>query len=396
MDRIVEQTKRKEFLERGFKKRFGRLPTVWAQAPGRVDLMGNHTDYNEGYVMTMAIDRNTWLAARPRDDRKVAVYSLNVQGGGEFDLNQIRRDAHSPWTDYVRGVAAVFQKEGFPLRGFDGLIHSTIPFGSGLSSSAAIEVVTATVLRMLSDGWEIEPPKLAQLCQRAENEFVGMKCGIMDPYSSALGKAGGAILLDCRNLTSRTVSLPEGVQIMICDTRAERALTGSEYGERRAQCEEGVRRLTDFFPSVTHLRDVSREQFLAHEALLPEVIAKRCRFVIEENQRVLRLAEALSVGDRAAIGALATESYEGARDLYEIVSPEAEAMYEAVRSAPGVVSARQAGAGFGGCLVAFAEDGSVDAFAEHVSSRYRADTGIEPEVYRVKASPGAGPVDFSG
>jgi galactokinase len=385
---------RKSTISKEFEQRFGQVPTLWAQAPGRIDLMGNHTDYNEGFVMTMAIDRNTWMAARPRDDRKVTVYSLNVQGGGAFDLNDIRHDELSPWTDYVRGVAAVFQDEGFALRGFDGLIHSTIPFGSGLSSSAALEVVTATTLRMLAVSWDIDPVRSALLCQRAENDFVGMNCGVLDQYSSTLGQAAHSLLLDCRKLTHRTTSLPDDLQVVICDTRVKRELTGSEYGERRAQCEEGVLRLADFYPGVTHLRDLTLEQLIEHEADLPEVVAKRCRFIIEENLRVLEMAEALSADDRAAIRGLTEASYAGARDLYEIVAPTTEPMMDAVMSRSGVVGARQAGAGFGGCLVAFVERNSVDAFAEHVSAQYLTETAIEPEVYPVQAAPGTGPLAF--
>ena len=236
---------------------------------------------------------------------------------------------------------------------------------------------------------------MRSLCQRAENEFVGMNCGVLDQYTSVLGHAGHSLLLDCRNLTHRTVSIPDDLQVVICDTRVERELTGSEYGERRAQCEEGVLRLADFYPGVTHLRDLTLEQFVEHEAVLPEVVAKRCRFIIEENQRVLDLAAALSADDRTAIRALTEASYTGARDLYEIVSPATEPMMEAVLSGPGVVGARQAGAGFGGCMVAFVEAHAVDAFAEHVRTRYRAKTTIEPEVYPVLAAVGAGPLEFT-
>ena len=387
---------RKTMVSEQFKQEFGRSPTLWVQAPGRVDLMGNHTDYNEGYVMAMAVDRNTWLAALPREDRKVTVHSLNVEGGGEFDLDDIRHDEVSPWTNYVRGVASVFQEEGFALRGFDGLIHSTIPFGSGLSSSAALEVVTATTLKSLSGGWEIAPVRLALLCQQAENRFVGMNCGILDPYSSTMGQAGKSLLLDCRHLTHRTTSIPDDLQVVICDTRLERELTGSEYGERRAQCEAGVRRLADFYPGVTHLRDITLEEFAEHEVDLPEVVARRCRFVIEENQRVLDLASALSTDDRSAIRTLTEASYTGARDLYGIVSSATEPMMEVVMSAPGAVGARQAGAGFGGCMVAFVERNSLAAFEEYVSTRYRGETTLKPEVYPVQAARGAGPLSLQG
>jgi galactokinase len=222
-----------------------------------------------------------------------------------------------------------------------------------------------------------------------------MNCGILDQYSSILGQAGHALLLDCRNLNHRTASIPDDLQVVICDTRVERALTGSEYGDRRAQCEEGVRRLTEFYPGITHLRDLTLEQFMKHQADLPLGVAKRCRFIIEENQRVLDLAVALSGDDRAAVRTLTEASYVGARDLYGIVSPDTEPMMEAIRTGPGVIGGRQAGAGFGGCMVAFVEDHAVGAFTEYVSSRYGEESGIEPEVYRVRAVQGAGLLEVS-
>jgi galactokinase len=386
----MNQNERQQFIRQEFTKRFGQPPTLWTQAPGRVDLMGSHTDYNQGYVLTMAIDRNTWLAARPRTDRKVQVYSLNVEGGGEFSLDHISHDPAVPWANYVRGVADVFQAAGFPMYGFDGLIHSTIPFGSGLSSSAAIEVATAMMFKMLAGNWDIKPVQLALLCQRAENQFVGVNCGILDQYSSVMGQPGRALLLDCRHLTGQTAVLPDETQVVICDTRARRELTGSEYGQRRAQCEEGARLLAAFYPQVTTLRDVSPEQFARHERDLPEVVVRRCRFIIQENRRVLELAQALSSNDQPAVGRLASESYAGARDLYEIGSAEMESMITAMRSGPGVLGARQAGAGFGGCMVAFVEKNRVQAFAEHVTATYRAATAIDPKVYPVEAAAGAG------
>ncbi len=385
--------KHKQLITAEFTKHFNHPPIVWSRAPGRVDLMGSHTDYNKGYVMTMAIDRDTWIAARPRTDRQVSIASLNLGGTATFSLDEIVYDEVVPWTNYIRGVANVLQNAGHTLTGFDGLIHSTIPFGSGLSSSAALEVATATLFNLL-DNLGIDSARLALFCQHAENEFVGVNCGILDQYSSALGQAGRALLLDCRHLTTETAALPENVQVVICDTRAERELTGSKYGERRAQCEEGARRLTEFYPGVTALRDVPLAQFIKHEADLSEIVVKRCRFIIEENQRVLDLAEALSTNDLAALKSLTAESYLGARDLYQIGCPEMEAMMQAMTSAPGVIGARQAGAGFGGCMVAFVDTSSVEAFVQHVQKTYGAVTGIEPKVYPVQAAAGAEVLTF--
>ena len=388
------QTHRKR-LTTAFSTLYGAEPEVWVRAPGRVDLMGSHTDYNLGYVLTLPIDRDTWIAARPRADREVRVCSLNVDGEGCFSLDNITHDEHSPWTNYVRGVAAVLQEEGYALSGCDGLIHSTVPIGSGLSSSASLECATAVLFQTLGD-WDIAPVQLALVCQRAENEFVGMNCGILDQYTSILGQEGCALLLDCRDLSSRPVALPADIAVIICNTKAHRELTGSEYGERRAQCEEGVRLLSRFYPEVNALRDVSLAQFKVHEVDLPPVVARRCRFIIEENERVLALTEALPSGDRAAVGDLMTASYVGARDLYEIGSPEMAAMMDAMMGAPGVIGARQAGAGFGGCMVALVEAGDVEAFARAVQGSYSAATSIEPEIYPVQAAAGAGNMETPG
>jgi galactokinase len=384
---------RRDLIEAQFRERFGGEPMVWARAPGRVDLMGSHTDYNLGYVLTQAIDRDTWIAARPRSDGAVVIESLNLEGRGEFQIEEIEYDAAVPWTNYVRGVAAVLQEEGYPLRGFDGLIHSTIPFGSGLSSSAALEVATAVLFDTLGE-LSLNPVQMALFCQRAENEFVGMNCGILDQYSSTMGKAGSVLLLDCRDLSSQTKPVVDGIQVVICDTRTKRELTGSEYAERRAQCEKGTRILAGFYSGVEALRDVSLKQLNTHRGVLSDVVYRRSRFVIEENQRVLDMADALARGDREAIGALAAASYAGARDLYEISCHEMERMIAAMRSGPGVIGARQAGAGFGGCMVAFVERESLDEFTQHVRERYHAGTGIEPEVYPVQAAPGAAPLVF--
>ncbi|MDX1415488.1 MAG: galactokinase [Candidatus Promineifilaceae bacterium] len=380
---------REEYISDEFRERFGREPSVWTRAPGRVDLMGSHTDYNMGYVMTMSIDRDTWIAAAPRKDSQVSIYSTNIPGGATFSVHdEIAYDEELSWTNYMRGVAAVLRAEGYTLPGFDGLVHSTIPFGSGLSSSAAIEMATVQLFSHLGD-LELDPVQMALIGQKAENNFVGVNTGILDQYSSVNGEDGCTLLLDCRHLSHEIVAMPPGIQVVICNTRAERNLTGTEYDERRAQCEEGVRLLQKYDPDVTALRDVSPVMFAQHRQALPEIIARRCQFIIEENQRVLDLAEVLPQGDPGTLKRLFTESYQGARDLYEIGAPAMAAMMKAMSSAPGVVAARQAGAGFGGSMVALVKNGFQEPFAAHVADAYERETGIPPEVYPVKAAPGA-------
>ncbi len=390
----METRSRVTLLDNKFVELYHKKPVIWARAPGRVDLMGSHTDYNQGYVLTQAIDRETWIAACPREDQRVVFHSLNLPGAADFDLQeQITYDQQTTWTNYVRGVAEIFRLQGYPLQGFDGLILSTVPVGSGLSSSAALEVACAVLINKICD-LHIDPVTIALLCQRAENEFVGMNCGILDQYTSMMGESGSVLLLDCRDISSTTRKIADGIQVVICDTQAKRELTGSEYPERRAQCEEGARFFANQHPEIIALRDVTLELFADHSAELPPVVAKRCRFVIEENQRVLDMADAISTGDRHEINTLCSDSYTGARDLYEIGSPEMEKMMTAMLSGPGVIGARQAGAGFGGCMVAFVEDHSLEVFTAHVSKQYQVSTGINPKVYPVQAAPGAGILEY--
>ena len=390
---MIDIEDRKTTITAAFQEAFDAEPLYWSRAPGRVDLMGSHTDYNMGYVMTMTIDRDTWIAARPRTDRKVRIRSLNVGGESVFSLDQIGHDTHVSWSNYVRGMATVVQAAGHELQGFDALIHSNVPFGSGLSSSAAIEMATAVTLQQIS-GFELDPVDMALYGQKAENEFVGVSTGILDQYSSAMGKAGSALELDCRHLTSKNVRIADGLRVVICDTRAERNLVGSEYDDRRAQCEEGVRILQKVDPTIQALRDVTAEQFSALESEMPPLVARRCRFIIEENQRVLDLAAVLPAYNAHALNDLFTTSYEGARDLFEIGAPAMESMMRAMTSGPGVVAARQTGAGFGGCMVALVKKGYVPQFCDHVQQAYSLETGIEPRTFAVVAAPGAGVVKF--
>ncbi len=379
---------RKDYLRQEFISRYQSEPECWTRAPGRVDLMGSHTDYNLGYVMTMAIDRDTWIAARARPDRRVRLYSLDMHSGAEFSLDALTKDGKTPWTDYVRGIAKFAQETGYALRGFDGLIHSSVPFSAGLSSSAALEMAAALMFQAVS-GFTMDPVEMALLGQKAENLFVGVNTGILDQYSSAMGEAGKTILLDCRTLTSELVKMSPALQVVICDTKTKRELVGSEYDDRRSQCEQGVKILQAADPTIASLRDVSLELFEDMKAQLPPVVRKRCQFILEENQRVLDLAEPLAANDAGALEAIFSASYCGARDLYEIGAPNMEAMYQSMSQAPGVVASRQAGAGFGGCMVSLVRPAMVETFSTAVKRAYKERTGLAAEIYAVQAAQGA-------
>ena len=366
-----------------FHRRFGTEPEFLVRAPGRVDLMGSHTDYNLGHVLTMAISRDVWIAGRARHDTIVRVYSMGLDDEQCFDVASLTLGGRTGWVDYVRGVAAVLASERLQLRGFDAVIHSTVPIGSGLSSSAALECATATAFQ-LTGGWTVEPARMARLCQRAEHEWAGVKCGILDQYTSYFGQADSVLVLDCRTVSHSCSRISSGLEVFICDTRSKRELVGSEYSSRRAQCEEGARRL-----GVRALCDVTLEDLMKHQETLPAEVFRRCRFILEEDARVRPMAAALSSGDERAIGNLCEESFRGACDLYEISAPSMHAMMDAMINAPGVVGARQAGAGFGGCMVAIVRREQAQAFAESTRSRYLVSTGIQPDVYAVRGAGGA-------
>ncbi len=376
-------------MREAFRTRFGREPEYWVRAPGRVDAMGSHTDYNEGFVLTLSIDRDSWIAAAPRTDGRVCAESMNVAGRHAFEIDGGVETRVSGWAIYVQSVAQVLRQEGLAFPGCDLLVHGTLPLASGLSSSASLEAAAALLFASLG-GFALEPVRAAKLCQRAENEVVGVQCGILDQYSSILGEAGSALLLDCRHLTHAYAPIPDDLQPVICDTRAPRELSGSAYGERRASCEAGVRVLAGRIPGVTALRDVTSAQLAEYASELDPTVERRCRFVLEENERVHGLARALAADDRGAIGALCAQSFAGARDLYEISVPAMEAMLEAILAAPGVVSGRQAGAGFGGCMLALVEAQRVDDFVASTADSYAHATGTVPGIHAVRSAVGAG------
>jgi galactokinase len=376
---------RNDILTQHFARAFDGKPDLIVRAPGRVNLIGEHTDYNDGFVLPMAIDYDIRIAARARPDRTVRLYSADLDNHDTFSLDDVRRVGDKPtWADYVRGVADVLQREGFSLRGIDAAISGNVPRAAGLSSSAAMELAAITAFRRLS-ALDLDPVRAALLGQRAENEFVGMRCGIMDQFISSLGKADHALLIDCRSLGYELVPLPAGARVVVTDSAIRRGLVDSAYNERRAQCEEGARLM-----GVKALRDVTVEMFEAHQARLPGVTARRCKHIVTEDQRTLDSVEALKRGDLAAFGKLMNTSHASMRDWFEITTPDIDTLVEIQQNMPGCFGARMTGGGFGGCTVALVQDGAVPAVVEAIQAQYPARTGKTPQVYVCRATDGAG------
>ena len=386
------ETDRIGALRRRFRQLFDTEAAVVVRAPGRVNLIGEHTDYNDGYVLPVAIDRSVLLAASPRPDRRVIVHALDFDQRAEFFLDDITRDTEHPWSNYQRGVAWVLQSEEFTLPGLNVALISDVPIGAGLSSSAAVEVAAAYAWRVLGK-LELDLVRLALLCQRAENEFVGMSCGIMDQFISALGQRDSALLIDCRRLDYELVPIPARTAIIVADTRVRRELVASEYNARRRECEEGVRLLQRYLPGITALRDVSPVQFAEHQDRLPDVVRRRCRHVVHENDRVLRAVAALRAGDVGTFGQLMNESHTSLRDDYQVSCPELDALVEAAWRVEGVYGSRMTGAGFGGCTVSLVDESAVGAFRERVAAAYQAATGTAPEIYVCRAEAGVEAVE---
>lgn len=374
-----------------FRSRFGADPQYVSRGPGRVNLIGEHTDYNDGFVLPVALKRDVRFVLRPRSDRQVRIYSVEFGEEGSFDLDGMRFDPNRLWLNYIQGMAWSLEQEGVRLVGVDAVVSGNVPRGSGLSSSAALEIAAAHAFLIASgQTGALSGPRIAQLAQRAENQFVGVNCGIMDQFISELGRAHHALLIDCRSLDYQLVPMPEAVSLVIGNTRASRSLASSAYNERRAQCEEGVRLLRQVLPDIRALRDVSGEQLEAHRTLLPETVYRRCRHVVSENERVLQCVAALQRGDLPEAGRLMNASHESLRSDYEVSSPALDAMVEAMRSVEGCYGARLTGAGFGGCAVALVRAGCEQTVADAIFAHYPKATGIWPEVYTTQAADGAG------
>ncbi|MFQ6014197.1 MAG: galactokinase [Anaerolineae bacterium] len=374
-------------LHREFAHIFGHEPTMAVRAPGRVNLIGEHTDYNEGFVLPVAINRMVMVMASPRPDRKVHLYAASFGQRTSFSLDDIGPDPVMTWSNYQRGVALVLQQAGFTLKGMDALIRGDVPIGAGLSSSAAVEVATAYAFLRLGD-LDLDRVQLALLCRRAENEFVGVNCGIMDQLVALLGRRGHALLIDCRSLEYQLVPIPAEASIVVADTRVRRGLLDSEYNIRQQQCQEGARLL-----GIKALRDISLEDFEGAQKRLPETVRRRCHHVVEENQRVVEAATALRRGDLPKFGQLMNESHRSLRDDYEVSCHELDLLAEAAWPLEGVYGSRMTGGGFGGCTVSLVQSSMVDQFREQVTESFKAAIGYAPEIYLCQAADGAGEAD---
>jgi galactokinase len=369
-----------------FRELFG-APSLGYRAPGRVNLIGEHTDYNAGFVLPAAIGFWCWVAASPREDGKLVIHSKNFHETVEVLLSGNHLRPLRKWSDYPLGVASVLQQSGYRLRGANIYIQSDIPLGAGLSSSAALEVGVACALLDLS-GYELERIKVAMLCQRAENEFVGARVGIMDQFVCCNAQAGHVLLLDCRSLEYRAVSFPEGVQLVVCNTMVRHEHGDGEYNLRRRECEEGVQKLSTVLPGIQALRDVTMRDLENHRKLLSDTVYRRCRHVISENERVPKAAAALESGDLAGVGKLMAESHRSLRNDYEVSCRELDLMVDLAARQGGVYGARMTGGGFGGCTVNLVDRAATVEFKRQIAEEYSAATGRHPDVFVCDTSEG--------
>jgi galactokinase len=374
-------------LAQQFVARFGNAPRIF-RAPGRVNLIGEHTDYNEGFVMPAAVEFSSLVAISPRTDRKLVIESNQFPGDLEFDVDRLPAQRTSTWRDYVLGVALVLRQRGSDLGGANLLVHGNVPIGSGLSSSASIEVASALAFISL-DSKRFSLPEIAKVCRQAENEYVGARVGIMDQFVSCMGKAGHALLLDCRSLEFQFAHIPAGVELVVCNTMVKHDLATGAYNQRREECEEGVRYFAKSDPAIRALRDVSSEMLERIGGELPPTIRKRCTHVIRENQRVMAAVAALREHRLEEFGRLMNASHDGLRDDYEVSSVALDTLVDAAREVDGCLGSRLTGAGFGGCTVSLVAREQVEGFQRHVSTIYRNRCGVEAEFYPVTPSDGA-------
>ena len=375
-------------IKEAFQKIYGSAPDVTARAPGRVNLIGEHTDYNDGFVLPAAIDRTIEFGARRRKDNVVHAYSIDFQDQVEFSLDAIKKDHEHSWSNYLRGVLKFLQEDGHRLTGADVAFGGSVPREAGLSSSAAVEV-GAVALSMKLFNIELGPLEVVRLARRAENDFVNVPCGIMDQFACALGKRDHALFLDCRDLAYRYVPLSGRVKIVVCYSGVRRALAASEYEIRLKQCRQAVAQLGTTGLAVKSLREIDLTDLEVAGHSLSEILLKRARHVVSENDRVLKAVRDLEKGDLERFGRLMVASHESLRDDYEVSCRELDVLVELALKQPGVLGARMTGAGFGGCTVNLVLAGAAESFAEAVQEGYSKATGLNAEVYVCEASDGA-------
>jgi galactokinase len=372
-----------------FFKRYGPGPAFLSRAPGRVNLIGEHTDYNGGFVLPAAIDRSIRIAFRPAEDDRVELFSLDFNETASFALNALDRGFKPAWARYPMGVASVLQAEGFKLRGLRGVVKGDVPLGAGLSSSAAFEA--ASVLAYCgAAAVDLPGERLARICQRAENEFVGANCGIMDQFASLLGKRSCALLIDCETLAHQTYPFDERLaRIVVMDTRVKRTLVGSDYNARRRECEAALAIIRRHVPEAKSYHDLSVSMFKAFAHDLPEPLLRRARHVVTENGRVQEAVKALRRGNMVTLGALMDASHDSLKEDFEVSCRELDIMVDLAREQTGVYGSRMTGAGFGGCTVTLVEPAHVEAFTRAVAAGYRARAGREAGVHVFTPSDGA-------
>ena len=380
-----------DLLRARFRELFGELLGKSARvfrAPGRVNLIGEHTDYNDGFVMPMAIGFYTWVAAAKRPDRILEAYSEHFDEKIALSLDALSGPPRKHWSDFIRGVAATLQAAGFMLSGVNLVIHGEVPLGAGLSSSASLEVSVALALTSLA---AIAVPRLemVKLCQAAEHEYVGTRCGIMDQFVAGFGATGHALMLDCRSLEYQLLPIPQDLRLVVCNSMVRHELASGEYNLRRADCETGVRLLQPFLPAVGALRDVGIADLENYKHLLSGTVYRRCRHVVTENQRVLAAANALRSQDAARFGHLMNQSHASLRDDYEVSCRELDLLIDLASSRPGVYGARMMGGGFGGCTVNLIRSDCAAVFQAELAQMYAETTGTTPEIYICAPAPGA-------